>query len=95
MCIYNILQLDTKLEIQCLQISFTIMNNFSDITRLHCRLTGFDQSLSPLNGINQIYCVWKGYLHNTKSPMAAKINTLTIKTNYKLVLRRRLQEFNR
>lgn len=42
-----------------LTVSLAIVNNFCDVARLKCRLTGFDKHLPSLNGIYQIYSIRK------------------------------------
>ncbi|KAM1819812.1 hypothetical protein ACFX11_001445 [Malus domestica] len=81
--IYNIVQLDAKLKVQGLTISFAIMNDFGDIGRLKCRLIGIDQHHPSPNGINQIYSIWTCKLHDTESSITTEVNSLAIETNDK------------
>lgn len=50
-----------------LTVSLAIVNNFCDVARLKCRLTGFDKHLPSLNGIYQIYSIWKCKLAERKN----------------------------
>lgn len=52
--------------IRDLAISFAVVNNFGDVARLKCRLTGLDKHSPSLNGINQIYSIWKCKLTERK-----------------------------
>lgn len=74
MSYYKKVQTGMKIKpIKYLTISFAIMNDFGDIGRLKCRLTGIDQHHPSLNGINQIYSIWKCKLAETKHFQFIKI----------------------
>uniref|UniRef100_A0A2P2KCL7 3'-5' exonuclease n=1 Tax=Rhizophora mucronata TaxID=61149 RepID=A0A2P2KCL7_RHIMU len=95
LCVKNIVQLNPKLKIQCLAITFAIVNNFCYMTRFKCRLTHVHYCFSTLNHINQVYSIRKCKLHNTETSMATQVDALTIKTDNQRPFRRGVKEFSR
>lgn len=53
---------ETTKSLRDLTIPFAIVNNFCDVTRLKCRLTGLHKYISTLNYINQVHSIWEGKL---------------------------------